>query len=228
MKTLADFRKDAHKITKSGKPAKITWSELRNWASAKGPVAMKAAIMEFVHSYRNSSDLGALMPELMKSATFSPYEQKALIQIASYKPELIEKQDSSYQKIIRPQTYFQLDPKDRTLSAKPQFTNDPRLDIFLMREKNQALLSKPNMFEGRWEGVKKPKFQAHSMDKSSGEHVLRRLVENIQSHSSNGIEPKKKLTKKKPRLVKKHKKAVKKKIVKSTKKSTKKIKKRRK
>ncbi|VVC03400.1 Uncharacterised protein [Candidatus Bilamarchaeum dharawalense] len=184
---FSEFKKQAHKITKTGKPAKIVWTELKTWASTKGPMAMKAAVMEFVHSYHGSSEMSILLPELMRSTTFSPYEQKALIQLADHKVSILENNLSITPKTMLPgpSLSIQLDPKAKNSVLRSDFTSDPRQDIFVMKEKSQVLFARPKMLERESPKFDHTGIQSYSMAfdrKSHGEHLVRNLTSNIQSH----------------------------------------------
>lgn len=188
---LADFRQQAHRITMTGKPAKMVWSELNNWASKKGPLAMKSAVIEFVNAYRGSSDLSVLMPELMRSHTFSPYEKKAFIELAGHKLNLTESQQTQLRpnllmpvSISKPDLALFLNPKSGGSVLRSEFTQDPRDSIFSFKEK--ISFDKPKMVEGRLNQFNPDTIQSHSMpfESSNGLSLLRNLVENVKSQNA--------------------------------------------
>ena len=206
--TLADLRHQAQKITESGKPAKIVWSELRTWASNRGPLAIKSAVMEFITSYHGSSELAVLLPELIRSSTFSPYEQKALVELANHKVSLIGNSMAptlSARPLLptsssRPDLALFLNPRAKTSLLHSEFGSDPRNAIFALKEKTQISVTRPKMAEGRnqHQNFDPSTLQSYSMafdsrGISSGESLLSNLTGNLRSHSFDGeatIKPK--------------------------------------
>ncbi|MFH1520105.1 MAG: hypothetical protein ABID61_00515 [Candidatus Micrarchaeota archaeon] len=194
---LSDLRRQAQKITVTGKPAKMVWSELSNWASNKGPLAMKSAVIEFVNAYRGSSEISVLMPELMRSHIFSPYEQKALIELAGPNPGLSEFRPEITLRpkplmpvtTSKPELALSLNPKTGSSLLRSEFTNDPRESIFLLKERTQISFNRPKMTEGRPQKFDMPTLQSHSMvfdsKASHGEVLIRNLVEHMKSHSAD-------------------------------------------
>lgn len=79
-----DLRNEARAIASGGKGAMSTWAELKQWASKRGPLAMKSAMMEFLGAYGGTPEAAYVMPELMRSATtmFSPSERGELVKLA--------------------------------------------------------------------------------------------------------------------------------------------------
>lgn len=197
---LTDFRRQAQKITLTGKPAKMVWSELNNWASCRGPLAMKSAVIEFVNAYRGSSELSVLMPELMRSHIFSPYEKKAFVELAEHKVNLTEYQpDISLRPKLfmpaatsKPELALFLNPKTGSSILRSEFTIDPREAIFSFKEKTQISFNRPNLPERKLQNqFDLSILQSHSLafdsKASHGEVLLRNLVEHVKSHNADPI-----------------------------------------
>jgi hypothetical protein len=83
-----DLRKEARTIAAGGKGARQAWTDLRQWASKRGPAASKCAMMEFLSAYGGTPEAAFVMPEIMRSAStvFSPEERTELVGLASKKP----------------------------------------------------------------------------------------------------------------------------------------------
>jgi hypothetical protein len=89
MRTDPDsLKKEAHAIASAGKSALQTWHELRSWASARGPLAMKSAMMEFLGAYGGTPDAAYVMPEVMRNASsfLSPQERVGVMHAALSRP----------------------------------------------------------------------------------------------------------------------------------------------
>jgi hypothetical protein len=186
---ISDLRKHAHKIAKSGKPARMVWAELKSWASVKGPLAMKAAIMEFVHTYHGSSEIVALMPELMASTTLTPKEQDRILRFTEQK---FERPSVDFiPKVSPPVLALQLNPRTRSSLVYTELNQDPRQNIFIMKEQSRAMLMRPKAFEGRWDGVPREEIQTYSMaldkKRTHGEKLVTHLVEHIRSHGASHV-----------------------------------------
>lgn len=82
-----DLRNEARAIASGGKGAMSTWAELKQWASKRGPLAMKSAMMEFLGTYGGTPEAAYVMPELMRNATtmFSPSERGELVRLSMRK-----------------------------------------------------------------------------------------------------------------------------------------------
>ncbi len=81
-----ELKQEARSIASSGKGARLVWAELRQWASKRGPAAMKSAVMEFLGEYGGSPEAACVMPELLRSSShvFSSQERGELVSIAMH------------------------------------------------------------------------------------------------------------------------------------------------
>ncbi len=118
-----DYRRQARAIAAGGKGARQAWTELRQWANGKGPVAMKSAMMEFMGAYGGTPEATLIMPEILRgAAVLSPMERGELIRLGKPPAEF-----SSYPRLGskpalgqgRPALSLSFQPNTRTNAPRP-------------------------------------------------------------------------------------------------------------
>jgi hypothetical protein len=79
-----DFMAQARSLASGTREPYIAWSYLKRWATGKGPVAMKAAMVCFLEQHGSRPESAAIMPEIMRSATMmAPPERKEILEFAN-------------------------------------------------------------------------------------------------------------------------------------------------
>jgi hypothetical protein len=81
-----ELRNEARSIASSGKGARLVWADLKQWASKRGPAAMKSAVMEFLGEYGGTPEAAYVMPEILRNTShvFSREERGEITRIAAH------------------------------------------------------------------------------------------------------------------------------------------------
>jgi len=194
-----DLKKEARSIA-TGKGARDAWSELKGWASGRGPHAMKIAMIEFMGVHGRSPESALLMPELLKTAffAFSPLERRSLLDPSSRKSALDERTA-----LIKPKTLMLMEGARPAISASfaPNQNISPKLAMvepisplydraymrdmpIRMRESLQPSLGRPFFSKekqnSRFDPSRSP--NSFSMKPQKGEQIVRSLVDQMRGH----------------------------------------------
>ncbi len=168
------LRKQAHSIAASARRPDEAWSELRIWASGKGPLALKSAMIEFISVHGTSPEAALLMPQLLRDRSLSSLERKEMLSMQS---ELEPKAD-----LIRPRLEA---PKAAFLSAvsHPHANHNDVRDMHLvLRERALPTLGMPKA--SRFDASKSPDSHTFSIGMHRGERLVRNLVEKMKGHAA--------------------------------------------
>ncbi|MEW6036341.1 MAG: hypothetical protein AB1529_07035 [Candidatus Micrarchaeota archaeon] len=195
-----EMRKQANRIVRNGKTARDAWSELRQWASGKGPLAMKTAMQEFVGEYGGSSEAAALMPDMLNaSKVLSPLERREVLELAGHKVADMR----APARTVTPKASLPLSGQRPALSLSFQPAAAPRLgatdplsargdhtymrDIHMhMRDRLVPSLGKPALAAAseeakHFDASKSP--DSHVFGAGGGEHLVRSLIHKVRSHA---------------------------------------------
>ncbi|MBU0531989.1 hypothetical protein KKB44_00685 [Candidatus Micrarchaeota archaeon] len=234
----------AGKIAKSGKTTYEVWTELKSWAiKANDPLAMKAAVFEFLAVHGTRPEAAPLLPEIMRDAahispTLPEEEKKRLIELTNNVSLALKAPPTLMLEPIKPTLPVAGNRPAPILSFNLNQENiltplTPATDIDgLIKARDTLLKVNENVLTMN---VPQKHAMNASMASDKGEELIQSLIEKLQSHSANEMqsysiqkseEPKK--AKKKPKKKITPKKKVKKKTKpkKAKKKSAKKKKKR--
>jgi hypothetical protein len=79
-----DFMSQARMLASGTREPHIAWSYLKRWATGKGPLAMKAAMIGFLEQHGSRPESAAIIPEMMAfTSQISPPERKDIIEFAN-------------------------------------------------------------------------------------------------------------------------------------------------
>jgi hypothetical protein len=163
-----DLALQARQIAKSGMPPRAAWSELKSWASGKGPLALRSAAMEFISVYGRSPEAQLLMPEVMRSSSgFAPFPQRpSLFGFSPHvKPDL---------KMAQP-----------GINIEPKFTAKAPLEKIQMKT-SLELPKRPELSEPlHFDASKSPDTRVLSASKGHG--IMHSLIHKIRSHASEHV-----------------------------------------
>ncbi len=193
----ANMRQQARGIA-SNKSARAAWSELKSWASGKGPIAMKSAADEFIAIHGRSPEAAILLPEVLHSASWgmSPMERHGML--AGHRPSPMLGRPS-------PTQFNPREPKEMlplSILFRPKQKDDaPRLGAMIpldsqhdpvylkdaqFRMRGSADLTLPKPFPGpqqkSFDPAKSPDSFHMGAQASSGGELLRNLVHNMRTH----------------------------------------------
>ncbi|MFH0737083.1 MAG: hypothetical protein V1827_00840 [Candidatus Micrarchaeota archaeon] len=190
------FRKEAKDIISRGRGARQAWFDLRQWASGKGPVAMKMGLHEFLSAYGGTPEAAPLLPDLLRtSSIFPPQERGAIIAMATHRQTI---SDMRIRSTLKPMTAFL---KDRPISLlhpssiKTQLrpANIAHPDIELrdihasiheqMRSSLRVLPEAREMPKMKgFDSSRSPDTLAIGMNK--GEHIMSSLIDRMRTHGA--------------------------------------------
>src|SRR5271157_4779141 len=72
----SDFISQARTLAAGTREPYIAWSYLKRWASGKGPLAMKAAMMGFLEQHGSKPESAAILPEIIRNASMLPPSER--------------------------------------------------------------------------------------------------------------------------------------------------------
>ncbi len=201
------LRKEAHSIASGGKNARQAWSELRQWAAGRGPLAMKSAMMEFLEAFGGTPEAAYVMPEIMRSASFmmSPQERVGIMHAALGRPRMDEVRSRASRiasvhappgALRRPEPAFSFRPAGGPAQQPALGRVEPLLpardhaylrDIPVRsRERLETALPSPREARkgagARFDAAISPDSRAVRMH--SGERLLSGLIGSLRSHGS--------------------------------------------
>ena len=189
------LRKEAKDIISRGRGARQAWYDLRQWASGKGPLAMRLGIHEFLTSYGGSPEAAPLLPDLLRtSAVFPPQERGAIIAMAAHRPAPF---DMRIRSTLRPMTSFQKDhpismlhPASIKTQLRPANLQHP--DIAL-RDIHEQMKSSLRVLPQPREMPRAPGFDSSkspdtlTMGANKGEHIMSSLINKMRSHGTTQV-----------------------------------------
>ncbi len=176
--TPDSLRKQARSIAAGSRPAEA-WSELRMWASGKGPLAMKSAMIEFISAHGRSPEAALLMPRIMRDKSLSPAERKEMLSLG-FRSELDPQHPLVKPRFEGPKSAFMLSPQPRpSLGHDPA---DPRQMHLAMRENAIPSLKLPAPGL-RFDASKSPDSHVFSAASHKGERLIHNLVERMRGHA---------------------------------------------
>lgn len=183
------LRRQARTIASRGDDPNASWSELRSWASGKGPVAMKSAMIEFISLHGASPEAALLMPRLMSDQSLSAVERKEVLALSkqtlqprpgmeALKPRLGLPAGKGVLRAAEPFRPFHL--------PSPGADGDARELHLQIREKARLSLHplspKPPEIP-RFDPTKSPDSVAMGAAMHKGEHLVHSLVEKLRGHA---------------------------------------------
>ncbi len=182
-----NLRRQARAIAARGNDANVSWSELRSWASGKGPVAMKSAMIEFISAHGSSPEAALLMPRLMSDQSLSAIERKELLSFSkqtvqprpgfeALKPRLSA--PSGKPSALRPAEM----PRHFQLPSPADHADVRELHLLIREKTKMSLLPKP-LETPRFDSTRSPDSVVMSAGMHKGEHLVHSLVEKLRSHA---------------------------------------------
>jgi len=72
----SDFISQARTLAAGTREPYIAWSYLKRWATGKGPLAMKAAMMGFLEQHGSKPESAAILPEIIRNASMLPPSER--------------------------------------------------------------------------------------------------------------------------------------------------------
>src|SRR5512143_819107 len=186
------LRKQARAIAARGNDPNESWSELRSWASGKGPLAMKSAIIEFISAHGTSPEAALLMPRLMNDQTLFPLERKEALALSKHGPQMHGAQAER----LKPKFSA---PSGRSIALRPDDSFRPVFSLpspsdhaamrdmhLTIRENTRISLERPAptaLATPRFDPAKSPDSVVMSAGMHKGEHLVHSLVEKLKSHA---------------------------------------------
>ncbi len=174
------LRKQAHSIASSARRPDEAWSELRIWASGKGPLASKFAMIEFVSLHGSSPEAALLIPQLMRDKSLSSAERKEMLSMG-FRSEIEPNGVSVRPKLDAPKTASALAPRAQ-VQLQRDF-HDPREMHLALREQAVPALQLPAR-SARFDASRSPDSHVFSAGSHKGERLIRNLVEKMRGHSA--------------------------------------------
>ncbi|NYZ74431.1 hypothetical protein H0O00_04775 [Candidatus Micrarchaeota archaeon] len=197
----ANLRQQARAIASKAKSATSAWSELKTWATGKGPLAMKSAAEEFMAVHGRSPEAAILLPEAMHSASWgmSPAQRQDLL-IGQRPSSMLDRSSPTQFNPREPKEMLPLSiffrPKQKASGPMlgaiipldsqhdPVYLKDAQ---FRMRGAAEVALPKPSLGQAHptqksFDASRSPDSFHMGVQGSSGGEVLRSLVERMRSH----------------------------------------------
>jgi hypothetical protein len=187
-----NLRRQARALAAKGNGANEAWSDLRSWASGKGPLAMKSAMIEFVSLHGRSPEAALLMPQLLNDRSLSEPERKEILGLAKRLPSLRSGTSERLAPVFsaplpRPTpTHNSREPHQAftlPLSRDPSAMRDVHLVI---RERARLSLERPSLQSletPRFDASKSPDTFVMGAGMHKGEHLVRSLVDKLRGHA---------------------------------------------
>ena len=182
----------ARAIAARGDDPNSSWSLLRSWASGKGPLAMKSAIIEFISAHGTSPEAALLMPRLMNDQTLSPLERKEALALSKHGPQMHGAQAES----LKPKFSA---PSGKSIALRPDDSFRPVFSLpspsdhaamramhLTIRENTRISLERPaprGLETPRFDPSKSPDSVVMNAGMHKGEHLVHSLVEKLRSHA---------------------------------------------
>jgi len=201
------IRNEAHSIISGKMDARQAWSELRQWASGRGPLAMKSAMMEFLEAYGGTPEAACIMPEIMRNASFilSPQERVGIMHAALGRPKMDDLRSRASRIASAPAHMAALRRPEPSLSFRPlgpgQNPALGRVEPLVPAHDHAYLRDMPIRSRDRLETAlpspkevkreAKPRFDSairpdsRSMPAHRGERIVRSLIGSLRSHASD-------------------------------------------
>lgn len=196
----ANLRQQAHDIASKAKSARSAWSELKTWASGKGPLAMKSAADEFMATHARSPEAAIIIPEVLQSASFgmSPMERQGLLTGRPSpmlgRPSPTQFNPMASREMFSLSNFFK--PKQNEAMPRlgavipvdaqrdPVYLKDAQ---FRMRGSADVTLPKPSLGPARppqksFDASKSPDSLHMGAQGGSGGEILHNLVQNMRTH----------------------------------------------
>jgi hypothetical protein len=203
--TPQELRREANDIASRSKGARQAWFDLRQWATGRGPIAMKTAVHEFLSVHGGAPDSTILLPEILRGiSAFPPQERGAMIALATKRPgisdfrhnSMISPRASMVVSNNRPTPAMTFHPSNLPsgisamkipgrgkLAEDPSSIRDMPMHMHELHRPaigSTMLRAKLEMKPAGFDSSRSPDSLAMGMDK--GEHIVRSLVHNMRSH----------------------------------------------